>query len=102
MKVLIWFGCFFVATLLNTILGVFLGVRAGAVLLYFIAFYPAKKLCDKWDRHTREKARQKPPVPSAEAVTVAEKRPVFCRRCGARLLHGGRFCHKCGTEMITE
>ena len=54
MKGLIWFGCFFVATILNAILGVATGFRVGYLLVYLAVSFVAKKLCNKWDDHREE------------------------------------------------
>lgn len=57
MKVLIWIGCMFVATLLNTMLGYLVGFKAGTFVVYLIVAYFANKLCKKWDEHKEEKSQ---------------------------------------------
>ena len=53
MKILIWFLTIVIGTIINTLLGYAIGVQAGAVLLYLVEFYIAKKLCEKWDERSR-------------------------------------------------
>lgn len=59
MKVLIWFGCIFVATILNTLLGELTGIKAGYLVFYFGVYFVARKLCQKWDEHQEAKVQQK-------------------------------------------
>jgi len=49
MKVLIWIGCYLIATIINGIIGDLIGFKAGMVLLYLVVSYIAGKLCKKWD-----------------------------------------------------
>ncbi len=37
-----------------------------------------------------------------EAVKEESPVPVFCRKCGAKLIPGAGFCNKCGTAVMTE
>ena len=37
-----------------------------------------------------------------EAVKEESPVPVFCRKCGAKLIPGAGFCRKCGTAVIKE
>ena len=55
MKVLIWFGCIFVATILNTLLGYVTGIKAGYLVMYFGVYFVARKLCQKWDERKKFK-----------------------------------------------
>ena len=55
MKVLIWIGCIFVATILNTLLGYATGIKAGYLVFYLVVYFVAKKLCEKWDERQEEK-----------------------------------------------
>lgn len=59
MKVFIWIGCIFVATLLNTLLGDIIGIKAGYMVFYFVVCFVAKKLCDKWDEYKEAKEKEK-------------------------------------------
>ena len=59
MKVLIWVSCFFVATILNTLLGYATGVKVGYLIFYFVVYFVAKKLCSKWDEHKEIKEYKK-------------------------------------------
>lgn len=59
MKVLIWFGCIFVATILNTLLGYVTGVKLGYLVFYLGVYFAARKLCQKWDEHKEAKKQQK-------------------------------------------
>ena len=72
MKVLIWIGCFFVATILNTILGYATGVKVGYLIFYFAVYFVAKKLCNKWDEHKEEKAERKKAT-QQQNIVVKEK-----------------------------
>lgn len=103
MKVLIWIGCFLVATILNTILGYATGIKVGYLLFYFAVYFVAKKLCSKWDEHKENKAMRKAasaPKPQPTATNVDQVR--FCRKCGEKLIDNSQFCRKCGTEVIKE
>ena len=99
MKVLIWIGCFLVATILNTLLGYATGFKAGYLVFYFAVCFVAKKLCNKWDEHKEAKENRKKAVTSA-SDEINDIR--FCRKCGEKLLDGSQFCSKCGTEVITN
>ena len=55
MKALIWFGCLFVATILNMALGYMTGYKVGYGIFYFVVIYVANRLCKKWDEHKEEK-----------------------------------------------
>lgn len=108
MKVLIWIGCFFVATILNTILGYATGVKVGYLIFYFAVYFVAKKLCNKWDEHKEAKTAKKKTTQQQNMV-VEEKALVenadqvrFCRKCGEKLLNNSQFCRKCGTEVKVE
>lgn len=59
MKVLIWIGCFIVATILNTLLGYATGIKVGYLLFYLAVYFVAKKLCSMWDEHKENKAAEK-------------------------------------------
>ena len=54
MKVLIWLGCIFVATLLNLMLGYVTGYMIARGLALCITFFIAHKLCKKWDEHKED------------------------------------------------
>lgn len=99
MKVLIWIGCFFVATILNTLLGYATGIKAGYLVFYFAVYFVAKKLCNKWDEHKEDKEKRKKIVTS----TIDEINNIrFCRKCGEKLLDRSQFCSKCGAEIVKE
>lgn len=54
MKVLIWVGCFIVASILNTILGYASGIKAGYLVFYlavFAAICAFSRLCSGDYRH---------------------------------------------------
>ena len=61
MKVLIWFGCFFVMGAIQTVFkGI--GISLGAILtviLYSLTFFAAKKLCNIYDDNRVVKKRNK-------------------------------------------
>ena len=106
MKVLIWIGCFFVATILNTLLGYATGLKAGYLVFYFAVYFVAKKLGNKWDEYKAAKAEQKK-VTQQQNIVIEEKAAVedvnqvrFCRKCGEKLLNNSQFCRRCGTEII--
>ncbi len=76
MKVLIWIGCFLVASILNTILGYATGIKAGYLVFYFAVYFVAKKLCNKWDeRKSNKKATETKP----KDTTITENK---CEMCG--------------------
>lgn len=83
MKVLIWVGCFIVASILNTILGYMSGIKAGYLVFYLAVFFVARKLCSKWDEY---KAKKNAPL-------------CVCRKCGNLLPEDAAFCNQCGTEV---
>ena len=103
MKVLIWFLCLLVATVLNMLLGYFTGIMVGYFIFYIAVFFVARALCRKWDEH-KAKIEYKP----AENVSLSEDFSAiageirFCRKCGERLLDSSNFCRKCGTEIQKE
>lgn len=101
MKVLIWIGCFIVATILNTILGYATGIKIGYLLFYFAVYFVAKKLCSMWDKHNENKAAKKAasaPKPQPVIPNVDQVR--FCGKCGEKLIDNSHFCRKCGTEIV--
>lgn len=70
MKVLIWFGCFFVMALVQTVLkggGIGLGF-VPTFLLYFITFFIAKKLCNVYDEHGSAKKEPKGATKKVKAI----------------------------------
>ena len=108
MKVLIWIGCLFVATILNTILGYATGVKVGYLIFYFAVYFVANKLCNKWDEHKEAKAEQKKVFQNKNFVVedkieiVVEDQVRFCRKCGQKLIDNSQFCRKCGTQIVKE
>lgn len=48
MKALIWISCFFIASILNAILGYLTGWKVGYLLFYIGVYYVAKKTYKKW------------------------------------------------------
>lgn len=106
MKALIWIGCFFVATILNTLLGYATGVKVGYLIFYFVVYFVAKKLCAKCDEHKEAKTKMKKAT-QKQNIVVEEKAMVvyanqvrFCRKCGEKLIDNSQFCRKCGTEIV--
>ncbi len=91
MKALIWIGCFFIATILNTILGYATGIKIGYLIFYFAVYYVAKKLCNLWDEH-KEKSHPK----------AAQQSTRFCKECGQKLLDNSKFCSKCGADTSND
>lgn len=114
MKVLIWILTFLIGSILNTLLGYAIGIKAGAFLLYIVEFYIAKKLCEKWDQRKAQKQAEensqqsvfvpeKPVTASVDVVPETTERKIqFCRRCGTKLIEGSAFCSKCGTPIEKE
>lgn len=105
MKVLIWFGCIFVATMLNTLLGYATGVKVGYVIFYFGVYSVARRLCDKWDKHKSKKTENNKTYalknqPIIEPTTNATNEIRFCRKCGEKLIDSSKFCRKCGAEIV--
>lgn len=68
MKVLIWIGCIFVASILNAILGEITGFKIGYLLFYLGVSFLARKLCQKWDEHKEAKAQKKRIAEAVEAL----------------------------------
>ena len=96
MKVIIWCGCFLIATGINVIIGYAIGIRAGAVVMYLIIGAVARALCKKWDEHKAAKKTAKSNAVwdkenSTETVNILSENAV-CNNCGAKLLAGSRFC----------
>lgn len=104
MKVLIWIGCLFVATVLNLMLGYATGIKAGYFVFYAVVFFVANKLCRKWDEHKKAKKEQGSNRELSFAANEKEddEHILFCRKCGEKLIENSRFCRKCGTEVKTE
>lgn len=122
MKALIWILTFLLGSILNTLIGYAIGIKAGAVLLYIAEFYIAKKLCEKWDQRKEEKQSTKQvqnaeniiePNVVVESIPASIEQPVvtndnperkimYCRRCGSKLIEGSEFCSKCGTQIEKE
>ena len=130
MKALIWISTFLVGTLINTLIGYVIGIRAGAVLLYIVEYYIAKKLCEKLDEYKSAKESSVAELSSehgrpidmfsnnqeinkqVEFVNEQSKLSVeetskfktisYCRRCGFKLVEGSEFCSNCGTKIEKE
>lgn len=100
MKALIWFGCFFVATILNTLLGQATGIKAGYLVFYLAVYFVAKKLCNLWDEHKTAKGNLKK-YDDINYYPIEKNNTVFCKKCGEKLIENSQFCRKCGT-IITE
>jgi len=71
MKVLIWIGCFIVATILNVILGEVTGLKVGYFLFYLAVFSVAKKLCGKWDEYKEKKTEKEIAKITADIPSVS-------------------------------
>ena len=125
MRVLIWIFTFLIGSIVNLAIGNLIGIKAGAVLLYLIDVFIAKKLCQKWDERSKSKAelpdnssRTALSVPSAPGTTSQQKevfivaateegqstssKVAYCRKCGKKLLPDSLFCSYCGAEVIFE
>ena len=89
MKVLIWIGCFLVASILNTILGYATGIKAGYLVFYFFVYFVAKKLCNKWDER---KPSKKTTETKSEDTTITENK---CEMCG-------HICNKITAAKIED
>lgn len=121
-KVLIWIGCFFVATVLNVLLGYATGIKVGYFIFYLAVYFVAKKLCEKWEQHKNKddtnscsgehdnyvqiQTEQENKFDSADVVesegSVRDTNQIrFCRKCGEKLINRSRFCRKCGTEIVS-
>lgn len=92
MKFLIWFGCIFVATILNTLLGYATGVKVGYLIFYFVVYFVAKKLCDKWDERKMVQKTYNPDDPNCFTE---------CKSCGYRDKKNFTTCPNCG-ERATK
>ena len=100
MKILIWIGCFVVATILNTLLGYATGFKAGFLPFYLAVYFVAKKLCSKWDERKTNKAMQSHASDLQSQPVETDDQVRFCRKCGEKLIENSRFCRKCGTEIV--
>ena len=82
MKILIWIGCIFVATILNTILGYSTGIKAGYVVFYFAVYFVAKRLCQKWDGYrVNRKLKAKQKMDENHTAGIDDE-ICFWRKCG--------------------
>ena len=138
MKVVIWISTFFVGAIVNTLIGYATGIKFGAVLLFIIEFFIARKLCELWDKRSTKgnndsaNSNSKSSEMSVPADTIyppkdivsqsstentaeteitfdtkddnsgndpVPDRPMFCRKCGAKLFEDSLFCNKCGTQI---
>lgn len=104
MKVLIWIGCIFCASLVQTIAmqsGIILG-GLPTLLLYGAMFFAASALCKAYDERQRNRSAEKAPGDAQGGVSTEgdEARSVlYCRKCGAKLIVGRSVCHVCGTQV---
>lgn len=60
MKVLIWFLTFFIATILNALLGYTTGFKVGSLVFYVAVYFVANALCKKWDKRKHNKTMVSP------------------------------------------
>ncbi|MGN0451351.1 MAG: hypothetical protein ACI4FN_04450 [Acutalibacteraceae bacterium] len=61
-KFLIYSLTFVIGTALNTLLGIFTGIKFGAFFLYIIEFAIAQKLYGKFDNHRKQKSSINPRI----------------------------------------
>ncbi len=106
MKVLIWIGCLFGITIINSLIGMVVGFNAGYFVLYLLIGFVARKLCEKWDDHVAAKnaaSRASDEFPNAVSAfvdgKVTSEQPMFCNECGEKLLPESQFCRKCGKKL---
>ncbi len=122
MKALIWIGCIFVCSLIQTLLnyaGVMLGGIPTVILALLLIFLPAPWLCTQWDKRKakgaatsqdiprEDQAGDIPPVKGTNEMDsigrsmIPEESPpiLFCRKCGSKLLPESSFCSKCGVPL---
>lgn len=122
MKILIWIGCIFVASVVQVLLGYAgIGGAIPAVLVYGAMFWSAKALCKKYSesqqrkktQHRMDAARQteefsmtqvdeNPQKDNSDEATPVNHQIKFCRKCGFELIEGSEFCSRCGTEIAKE
>lgn len=81
MKVLIWIGCFVVATILNTLLGYATGVKVGYLIFYFGVYFVARNLCNKWDDYREFKIIEKS-LSDTKPQSVVDYNQYFQRSAG--------------------
>lgn len=62
MKFLIYSLTFIIGTALNTLLGIFIGIKFGAFFLYIIEFAIAQKLYEKLNNHSKRKSSINPRI----------------------------------------
>ena len=98
MKVLIWIVCFFVATIINIMIGEALGFRLGYLLFYLVVSFVAKSLCSMWDKYKKRKLKK--PIFDVEGNEMIDGEIRFCRKCGGRIEADSIYCLKCGKYII--
>lgn len=86
MKVLIWISTFLLGAIVNTLIGVATGIKAGSVLLFIVEYFIAKKLCEKWDEKQAGK-------------NTENKR---CGNCGYNSFDSNGVCRNCGGKSKIE
>ncbi len=100
MKALIWFLSLLAYGLISAFfkqIGVTLGfiptvIIVGSTLLL------ARTFCQKWDE--RMAVKNKPLSKAGSIKQNCDDNIRFCRKCGERLIIGGKFCRKCGTQVF--
>lgn len=107
MKIFIWIGCFFVATLINNLIGHIVNLKFGYLAIYLFVFFISKKLCEKWENRSNPKSHQHTYSDNIfedkeecniENKIIIEK---FCPKCGAEISNDILECHICG-EIINN
>jgi len=108
MKVLIWLGGLFLASLITTLLTLTGNMPGGAfvLILYLLVFVGIRALCKAWDGHVEQKKADKAYAEKMKAegkpiekANLRKQRLQSVRRCGkcdAPLEEGAGFCPKCG------
>ena len=116
MKVLIWIGCIFCASLVQVLLS-YVGIYGAlpAIAIYGGMFASARFFCKKYEEHQNQGTNagivgREVEMPT-QAVVQKKETPIqqtdippilYCRKCGKRLMADSTFCSYCGTAIRME
>lgn len=105
MKFLIWFGTIFIGFILNAVVGVLTGIKAGAMALYVGEVFLARWWCKKYDEYRARKLAEKGVKGSIEPTQddIANQgkkgKHSKCGKCGNTKPYTGN-CPICGSSIV--
>lgn len=118
MKILIWIGCIFMASIFKVILAGNSSMGAiPTMILYGAMFAVAGGLCKAWDNRKASKLNSDTIANSKNLIvehdiasskkTEETSQPVqppitFCRKCGYKLIDDNDFCNYCGEKIMIK